>query len=110
MKTFTALFGIFAVASASAATVSYDGYKAFHVPFANKQVADIFAKFADKWDLNTWKHTNEYADVLVPPSQLGAFQQKFSGLAKIESMYNDLTKALEAESNFAPYEGMLFNI
>lgn len=58
--------------SASVAGVSYDGFQAIRLPAGDnsKVVDDIVSRL----NLDAWKYTRSYTDVLVPPHNLDAFK------------------------------------
>jgi hypothetical protein len=99
----------FSVVSAAAVAkpekVSYDGYKVVRVA-----VGDQLAKINDvvsSLGLATWKgapRAGAFADIVVPPTKLGAFTEKVAGL-DVLTMHEDLGASIAEESTFHTYAG-----
>lgn len=83
---------------AQAREVSYDGFGVFRLP-----VSDDISKVAaivENLGLETWKSFKKpgaYADVVVPPEKLSAFNEQTAGIEGIEVMHEDLAKSIAAE-------------
>lgn len=94
----TPLCALASPAAHTARKVSYDGYSVHRVP-----VGDDVAKVTDlvaKLDLETWKSFKKpgsYADVVVPPEKLAAFQAEVAGIEGVEVMHEDLAVSIAAE-------------
>lgn len=108
MKAATLISAFITTAAAVAVkpqTVSYDGYKVFRVPVGNNvvQVNSII----EKLDLQTWKSVKKagaYADIVVAPHQLKAFNELAQDI-EIIPMHDDLGTSIAKESNFQSYAG-----
>jgi len=104
----TTFIACLALASAAAVVdrkVSYDGYKVFRLSVGDEtaKVNDIVSKLS----LKTWKgapRAGAAADIVVPPSQVDAFQTAIDGF-HFEMMHEDLGKSMAHESNFHDYAG-----
>jgi len=84
---------------------SYDGYKVFRVAVgdATDKVNGIISDLG----LETWKgaaKAHSMADIVVPPTQLKAFQAKAKGL-DIQTMHEDLGLSIMDEQTFSTYAG-----
>ncbi|KAK3368684.1 hypothetical protein B0H63DRAFT_79957 [Podospora didyma] len=82
---------------------SYDGYKVFRVTVGHEinKVNGIVSKL----DLTTWKgapRAGAYADIVVPPAQLDAFNTEIAGLETL-TMHEDLGASIAEESSFSTY-------
>lgn len=78
--------------------VSYDGFGVYRVPVGD-DAAQVTSLVADL-ELETWKSLNKpgaYADVVVPPEKLAAFQERVAGIAGVEVMHADLGVSIAAE-------------
>ncbi|KAL1837079.1 hypothetical protein VTJ49DRAFT_4307 [Mycothermus thermophilus] len=98
--------GLLALASAAAVQSprkSYSGYKVFRVDVGSD--ATRLNNVVDKLGLSTWKgrpRPNAQADIVVPPSQLAAFEAEVAGLKKV-TMHEDLGLSIEDETSFSTY-------
>jgi hypothetical protein len=110
MKHLAALAALCWLASAATLAprkVSYDGYKVFRLSFGDNvdKVNDIISKLS----LTTWKgapRAGATADIVVPPSQLAAFQSEIEGFSAV-TMHEDLGASIAEESaTFGAYRGM----
>ncbi|KAH6845741.1 carboxypeptidase [Chaetomium sp. MPI-CAGE-AT-0009] len=97
------------VALASAASVpsserkSYDGYKVVRLA-VGEDVAKV-QNMVDRLGLATWKgkpRANADADIVVPPSALGAFEAEIAGM-KAVTMHKDLGASIADEESFSTY-------
>jgi hypothetical protein len=102
--------GLLALSSAAAVQStqkkSYDGYKVFRVSVGS-DLAKINS-IVDKLGLQTWKgkpKANAPADIVVPPSQLKAFEAGIAGLTAV-TMHENLGAAIDDESSFSAYAGI----
>lgn len=108
MRTFAIFLTLVAVASAVAVkprAVSYDGFKVVRIPVGTD--ASKVTEIVNKLQLKTWKgapKAGAFADIMVPPSQLEAFNKEITGMEAI-TMHEDLGASIAEESNFAPYAG-----
>ncbi|KAL7932574.1 hypothetical protein V8C35DRAFT_77972 [Trichoderma chlorosporum] len=97
------------LASASAAVVqphkvSYDGYKVFRLSVEADNIGRI-NDIVDRLNLQTWKPAKKagsFADVVVQPSQLEAFNKETLDL-KPMVMHEDLGVSIGQESTFQTY-------
>lgn len=86
------------VAAPQPRQVSYDGYSVHRVPVGDDtaQVSNI----VDKLELETWKSFKKpgsYADVVVPPEKLEAFQAEVAGIEGVKVMHSNLAESIAAE-------------
>lgn len=104
MKHFALLLSALSLAIASPypqprqAQVSYDGYQVFRVPVGLD--ASKVTEIVDKLQLDTWKAPNKagaFADVVVSPDKLQAFNEEVAGIEGIEVMHEDLGASIAAE-------------
>ena len=89
--------------------VSYDGYKVVRLAVGSD--ASKVNEIVDRLQLTTWKgkpRAGAFADIVVPPSQIGAFDAATAGM-EAQVMHNDLGLSIADESNFATYAGKVFN-
>lgn len=78
--------------------VSYDGYQVFRVPVGLD--ASKVTEIVEKLELDTWKAPNKagaFADVVVSPDKLQAFNEEVAGIEGIEVMHEDLGASIAAE-------------
>lgn len=78
--------------------VSYDGYQVFRVPVGLD--ASKVTEIVEKLELDTWKAPNKagaFADVVVSPEKLQAFNEEVAGIEGIEVMHEDLGASIAAE-------------
>ena len=78
--------------------VSYDGYQVFRVPVGLD--ASKVTEIVEKLQLDTWKAPNKagaFADVVVSPDKLQAFNEEVAGIEGIEVMHEDLGASIAAE-------------
>ncbi|POS72027.1 zinc carboxypeptidase [Diaporthe helianthi] len=78
--------------------VSYDGYRVFRVPVGLD--ASKVTEIVEKLELDTWKAPNKagaFADVVVSPDKLQAFNDEVAGIEGIEVMHEDLGASIAAE-------------
>jgi murein tripeptide amidase MpaA len=107
MKSLTLLSAFFASALAAVIQpqkVSYDGYKVFRLSVENNNI-DRINDIVDRLNLQTWKPAKKagsFADLVVHPSQLEAFNKEAFGLKPIV-LHEDLGASIAEESNFQPY-------
>ncbi|KAK1251519.1 hypothetical protein MKX07_006998 [Trichoderma sp. CBMAI-0711] len=108
MKCLALLSAFLASASAAAVQphrVSYNGYKVFRVSVEESNIGHI-NDVVDRLNLQTWKPAKKagsFADIVVHPDQLEAFQQETQDLKPVV-MHEDLGLSIEAETssqNFA---------
>ncbi|KAH7313752.1 zinc carboxypeptidase [Stachybotrys elegans] len=86
------------VATAAAATVSYDGYKVYRVPVGES--ADDIDAIIEKLGLSTWEHSRQpgsFADVVVPPETIELFEKEAADLGAV-TMHEDLGASIAEES------------
>lgn len=78
--------------------VSYDGVGVFRVPVGD-DVSKV-AQLVEKLELDTWKsylRPGAYADVVVPPEKLQAFQEEVAGVDGVVTMHENLAASIAAE-------------
>lgn len=83
--------------------VSYDGYQVFRVPVGLD--ASKVTEIVEKLELDTWKAPNKagaFADIVVSPDKLQAFNEEVAGIEGIEVMHEDLGASIAAEQEPAP--------
>jgi hypothetical protein len=105
MKFLTSLCAVAGLASAATVQprqVSYEGYKVVRLPVGTdaSKVSDIVSSLK----LSTWggaPKAGRYADLVVPPAQLGAFNAAIAGMDDVVTMHEDLGASIAAESAFA---------
>jgi hypothetical protein len=108
MKCIIPLAGLLAVASAvdvNHEKVSYDGYKVVRLAVGDR--VNRVNKIISKLDLKTWKgapRAGAFADIVIPPSQIAAFDTEVTGM-DIEIMHENLGAAMDHEANFMAYAG-----
>ncbi|KAG6364297.1 hypothetical protein INS49_005897 [Diaporthe citri] len=102
MKSLTLLLSALSLATASPyiqpRQVSYDGYQVFRVPVGLD--ASKVTEIVDKLGLDTWKAPNKagaFADIVVSPEKLQAFNDEVAGIEGIEVMHEDLGASIAAE-------------
>lgn len=102
MKHLTLLLSALSLAVASptihSRTVSYDGYQVFRVPVGLD--ASKVTEIVEKLELDTWKAPNKagaFADVVVSPEKLQAFNDEVADIEGIEVMHEDLGASIAAE-------------
>lgn len=102
--------GLLALASAasvpSSEKKSYDGYKVVRLT-VGEHVAKV-QNIVDRLGLTTWKgkpRANADADIVVPPSLIGAFEAEIAGM-KAVTMHDDLGASIADEASFSVYAGM----
>lgn len=107
MKSFTLLSAFLASASAAVIQpqrVSYDGYKVYRVSVGKNNIGRI-NDIIEKLNLQTWKSAKKagsFADIVVHPSQLEAFNKETFDLKPVV-MHEDLGVSIAEESAFQPY-------
>lgn len=79
-------------------TATYDGFGVFRLPVGNDtgRVAGI----VEDLGLEVWKSFKKpgaYADVVVPPEKLAAFQEQIASLEGVEVMHENLAISIAAE-------------
>lgn len=80
--------------------VSYDGIKVYRMPAGDDAAAAQITALVEDLALETWKSLKKagaYADVVVPPQKLAAFQARIAGIAGVEVMHEDLAASIAAE-------------
>ncbi|KAG8156469.1 hypothetical protein KVR01_013703 [Diaporthe batatas] len=78
--------------------VSYDGYQVFRVPVGLD--ASKVTEIVEKLELDTWKAPNKagaFADIVVSPDKLQAFNEEVAGIEGIVVMHEDLGASIAAE-------------
>lgn len=92
MRYFSLLFASLALASGS--TVSYDGVRVVRLPTGDdsERISDIIKRL----ELDTWKQTDSFADIVVPLNKLDAFNYQVTGL-DATTMHKDLGASIAVE-------------
>jgi hypothetical protein len=104
---------LLALSSAAAvqppARKSYEGYKVFRLA-VGEDVAKI-NNVIDGLGLATWKkiHPGGRADIVVPPSQVSAFEAGTAGMGVV-TMHQDLGASIAEESTFRAYAAGSANV
>ncbi|CAN8104497.1 unnamed protein product [Discula destructiva] len=78
--------------------VSYEGYGVFRVP-AGDDPSRVNSLVEDL-ELEVWKSLKKpgaYADVVVPPEKMAAFQGQIAGIEGVEVMHENLAESIAAE-------------
>lgn len=85
------------VRPATEPVISYQGYKVVRLPTGDD--FDKVQNMVESLGLETWKATHTFADVMVPPEKLEAFDAEMAAqqLTGAETMYEDLGPVIETE-------------
>lgn len=86
--------GLLFASHALADSVSYDGVQVVRLPTGEdpERISDIIARL----ELDTWKHTDSFADIAVPLNKLDAFENEIMGL-DVTIMHKDLGNSIAVE-------------
>jgi hypothetical protein len=85
--------------------VSYDGFKVVRVHAGDH--LDQLNEVVSKLGLDTWQPASKataFADIVVPPNQLDAFEKQTSAMNKA-TMHVDLGKSIAEEADYHIYAG-----
>lgn len=102
------LSGLLALSSATAVQSpqkSYDRYKVVRLS-VGEDVAKV-TNMINRLGLTTWKgnpRAGAAADIVVPPSQIDAFEAEIAGMGAI-TMHENLGASIAEESTFSVYAG-----
>lgn len=92
---FSLLFsGLFSAYIALASFVDYDEFQAVRVSTGTH--AEKVAGIVKRLELDTWRRTEAFVDIIVPPSQLGDFNDEVAGL-DVEIIDQNLGRSIAAE-------------
>jgi hypothetical protein len=103
--TFFAFLLATAAALPAESRTSYSGHKVFRVPVLDD--GTYIQNLIDQLHLSVWQPPSKkgaFADVQVPPSQIGAFEKAMTG-RNFEVMHEDLGNSIAEEGVFQAYGG-----